>query len=1035
MSRFFIERPIFAGVVAIIITLLGLVSFFVLPVTQYPDITPPVVRVSASFPGATPQDIADTVAQPIEVEVNGVDNMVYMESSSTSDGTYTLDVTFEPGSDVDMSTVLVQNRVGTAMSSLPEEVTRNGVKTEKRTSALIAIISTFSETHDDTFLSNYFTLNLKDEILRVHGVGSVNVFPEKDYGMRVWLDPEALRVRDITAIDVVDAIRAQNVQVAAGRIGEEPAPRGTAFDLGVTVQGRLADEEEFANIIVAQRDGGVVRVRDVARIELGGKNYTASSVRDGVTNATAFIYQAPGSNAIEVAEAIREIIERERPNFPEGVDVQIDFDVSGFINAAIGEVYHTLGEAFLLVGLVVFIFLGSWRTTIIPIIAIPVSLIGTFFVMALLGFSLNLVTLLGLVLAIGIVVDDAIVVVENVERLMATRHLSPKDATIEAMKEVTGPIVATTFVLMAVFIPVSAMPGISGSIYQQFALTIAVSTLFSSINALTLSPALCGVLLKPHDPNKKPSKFNAVFNKTFDAITERFGALVSVTLRKVMITVVLVVALLGLAGERLAHTPTGFVPNEDQGILLAETVLPAGASLQRTEEVTQGLAEALEDVEGIAHITAIAGYGMVTSNGSNNGLLVLSLEPWDDRVDSGRDIHTIQDEVNALLRSKQEAAAYSFELPPIPGLGTGAGFDLRIQDARGYGPDVLEQVAEGVVEAANGQSRIAGVNSTFRAASPQLRLDIDRDQAIRRGVAMGDVFRTLSATLGSTYVNDFTLFGRSFQVRVQARPEARVNTHDLMNFSVRNIDGEMVPLGAFTRTEDTVFPNRVQRFNMYPNAQLTGQGAPGVSTGDAINLMEELTDQELPEGMRYGWAAVSYFEKATGGGAGAIFGLAILMVFLVLAAQYESWSLPIAVILTIPMALLGAMVAVNLRGMDNNIFVQAGLVLLVGLAAKNAILIVEFARAKMDEGMTPKEAALESAKLRFRPIVMTSLAFILGVVPLVIGTGAGAVSRQAVGTTVFGGMLFVTLVGVITAPVLFMIVMNISEKFSKKKSS
>ncbi len=1035
MSRFFIERPIFAGVIAILITLLGAVSFFALPVTQYPDITPPAVRVTASFPGATPQDIADTVAQPIELEVNGVDNMVYMESSSTADGTYTLDVIFELGTDVDMATVLVQNRVGIAMSKLPEEVTRNGVKTEKRTSALIAIISTFSETHNDTFLSNYFTMNLKDEILRVNGVGSVNVFPDKDYGMRVWLDPEALRIRDITALDVVDAIRSQNVQVAAGRIGEEPAPAGTAFDLGVTVQGRLADEEEFANIIVAQRDGAVIRVRDVAEIELGGKNYTASSTREGMTNASAFIYQAPGSNAIEVAEAINEIIERERPNFPDGVDVQMDFDVSGFINASIKGVYHTLFEAFLLVGIVVFVFLGSWRSTVIPIITIPVSLVGTLFVMAMLGFSLNLVTLLGLVLAIGIVVDDAILVVENVERLMATKHLPPKEATVAAMKEVTGPIIATTVVLMAVFIPVSAMPGIAGSIYQQFALTIAVSTLFSSVNALTLSPALCGVLLKPHDPNKKPNWFNAAFNKGFDAITARFGALVSLTLRRVSVAMVLVLALLGLAGERLMHTPTGFVPNEDQGILLLETVLPPGASLQRTREVTASIAESLDGIEGIANVTAISGFGMVASNGSNNGLLVLNLDPWDERADTGRDIHTIQGEVNAQLRTIQEALAFSFELPPIPGLGTGAGFDLRLQDARGYGPDVLEQVTQSVIGAANGQSRIGGVNSSFRAASPQLRLDIDRDQAIRRGVAMGDVFRTLSATLGATYVNDFTLFGRSFQVRVQARPEARVDAHDLMNFAVRNLDGEMVPLGAFTRTEDAVFPNRIQRFNMYPNSQLTGQGALGVSTGDAINLMEELSEHELPEGMRYGWAGVSYFEKAAGGGAGAVFGLAILMVFLVLAAQYESWSLPFAVILTIPMALLGAMVSVNLRGMDNNIFVQAGLVLLVGLAAKNAIMIVEFASAKMAEGMTIKEAALESATLRFRPIVMTSLAFILGTFPLVIGTGAGAVSRQSVGTTVFGGMLFVTLVGVITAPVLFVVVMNVAAKFSKKKSA
>jgi HAE1 family hydrophobic/amphiphilic exporter-1 len=1037
MSRFFIHRPIFAGVVAIIMTLLGVVSFVALPVAQYPDITPPVVQVRTIFPGATPQDIADTVAQPIEQEVNGVDDMVYMDSSASSDGTYTLDITFEPGTDVDMATVLVQNRVAVAMPRLPEEVKRNGVTTKKKTSAIVAIISIFSEDKDDTFLSNFFSLQLKDEITRVHGVGSVNTFPEKDYSMRVWLDPEALRAREVTANEVVDAIRGQNVQVAAGRIGQEPAPPGTSFDVGVTTRGRLSDIEDFRDIVVAQREGAVVRVRDVAEVELGGKVYTARSERDGVTAVTAFVYQAPGSNALEVAERIREIIEAERPNFPEGVDVQMDYDVSGFIEASIDEVYETLFEAFVLVGLVVFVFLGNWRSTLIPIIAIPVSIVATFFVMLLLGFSLNLVTLLGMVLAIGIVVDDAIVVVENVERIMAEKHLSPKEATVQAMKEVTGPVVATTLVLMAVFLPAAAVPGISGSIFQQFALTIAVSTVFSSVNALTLSPALCGVLLRPHDPNAKKAAFFVKFNELFDELTARFGALVSLTLRKALISALLVLGLLVLAGQRLVSTPTGFVPNEDQGILLAETILPPGASLQRTTEVVNALADDLGQIEGVAHATAIAGFGLVTANGSNNGFLILNLDDWSERAESGREIDVIQAEVQARLASVQEAVAIAYQLPPIPGLGTGDGFDLRLQDTRGYGPDVLEQVTAGVVGAARSQSRIGGASSSFRAASPQVRLDIDRDQAIRRGVQIGDVFRTLSATLGSTYVNDFNRFGRSYQVNVTARPESRSDADALLQFSVRNIDGEMVPLGAFTRSADEIFPNRVRRFNMYTSTQIQGAGAPGVSSGDALAIMENVAERELPEGMRYTWAAVSYFEKAAGSGGAAAFGLAILMVFLVLAAQYESWSLPLAVVLTIPMALLGAMLAVNIRGLPNNLFVQAGLVLLVGLAAKNAILIVEFARAKMDEGLSAAEAALESAKLRFRPILMTSLAFILGVIPLVIGTGAGAVSRQSVGTTVFGGMLFATVVGVIVAPVLFMLIMRIfggSEKKSEEPS-
>ncbi|MGF1467767.1 MAG: efflux RND transporter permease subunit [Sandaracinaceae bacterium] len=1034
MSRIIIDRPIFAAVVSIVILLLGGVAFFTLPITQYPDITPPTVQVRATYPGATPAVIAETVGQPIEQEVNGVEGMLYMDSSSSANGSYQLDVTFELGTDIDMATVLVQNRVSVATPRLPEEVRRNGVTTKKQTSAIIAVITAYSpdERFDDLFLTNFFNLRLKDEILRVRGVGNISVFPDKDYGMRVWLRPDELRRRDLTALDVVNAIREQNVQVAAGRFGQEPAPEGTNFDYGITTQGRLTDPEQFGSIIVRQVEGAVVRVRDVARSELGGKTYTTATYRGERRGAGAIVYQQPGSNAVAVATQIREIVERERARFPEGVDVSVDYDVSGFIRAAIDEVYETLIIAFILVALVVLVFLGNWRSALIPIVAIPVSLVGTFFVMFLLGFTLNLVTLLGLVLAIGIVVDDAIVVVENVERLMAVEGLGPRDATIKAMTEVTGPVVATTLVLLAVFIPASALPGISGQIYQQFALTIAISTIFSSVNALTMSPALSALMLRPKDPNKKPFWFNAWFDRTFGWLSDKFGDLVALSRRRSVITGVVVVALLALTVRQVMTTPTGFVPTEDQGMLVIEGVLPPGASLQRTRAAVEELVPSVGAVDGVASVTAMAGFGLVSGSQSNAFVLLTVLEDWSERAARGRPMAAIRQDVRPVLQRFQDAATFDYELPPIPGLGSSSGFDLRIQDVQGYGPDTLDAVARGLAQAANAQSRLAGVNSTFRAVAPQMRLRINRDQAMRRGVPMGDVFGTLSATLGTTYVNDFNLFGRSYQVRVSAEPEARTDPRDSTRFAVRSASGEMVPLGAFSNVEPTIFPNRLQRFNMYTAAQLTGSGAPGVSSGEALALMEQLAEQELPSGMSYAWSGVSYQEKLVGGQAAVVFLLGMLMVFLVLSAQYESWSLPAAVIGTIPVAVLGSMIAINLAGLDNNIFVQAGLVLLVGLAAKNAILIVEVAKVFKEQGMTAREAAMKAARQRFRPIMMTALSFILGVWPLVVATGAGAFARSSVGTAVFGGMVMAVLVGVLMTPFLFVLVDDIGKLLSRR---
>lgn len=1036
MIRFFIFRPIFAMVIAIVMLLVGAVSFFTLPVAQYPDITPPTVQVSTSFPGATPEDIANTVGQPIEKEVNGVDGMLYMESDSTADGNYRLTVTFELGTDPDMATVLVQNRVSQAMSRLPAEVTRQGVVTKKNSTAIVAIVTTSSpdKRFDDVFLSNFVSIQLKDDILRIPGVGDMTIFPQKDYAMRVWLDPQKLAARQVTALDVVSAIKAQNVQVAAGRIGAEPAPPGTVFDIGVTTTGRLSEPEEFSRIIVASRNGAVIRVQDVARVELGGQDYSFLSRRKHVPNVLSIIYQQPGSNAVEVTEAIHKLIDDRKATFPEGLAVDVDFDVANFINAAIDEVYVTLLEAFALVALVVLIFLGSWRTAIVPLIAIPVSLVATFAVMAMFGFSLNLVTLLGLVLAIGIVVDDAIVVVENVEHRLEHGATDVKEATAEAMKEVTGPVIATTLVLMSVFVPASLLPGITGELFRQFALTIAVSTGFSAVNALTLSPAMCGILLKPRGADHKKNKFSLWFDRVFGKITDGFGVMVAGTLRRVAISLVAVLALVVAALWSLGASPSGFVPAEDQGLLFLEVKMPAGATLPRTGEVLEHLSDQAEKIDGIRIVPWVAGYGMMGGRASDIGFAVVVLDDWAERAKSGRSFSVIQGELKKLAFQEQRAIGFTYGMPPIPGLGNGDGFEMRVRDVQGVGFNTLGEVTSSVTVAANAQSRLAGVATTYNAVSPQLRLDIDRDQAFREGVQLEDVFGTLSATLGNTYVNDFNRFARSFRVQVSADPEFRGDQEMLAGFNVRNAKGEMVPLGAFTRVEDTTYPNRVQRFNMYTTAPVFGKQAPGVSTGDAIGLMDQLAAVELPAGMDALWTGASFQEKRAGS-PGPVLAFALLMVFLVLAAQYESWLLPVAVILTIPLALLGAAIGIASRGMPLDVFVQAGLLLLVGMAAKNAILIVEFAKLKHDEGMSIVEAALESARLRFRPIMMTSIAAILGVVPLASASGAGEICRREVGTTTIWGLLFAVILGVIATPVLFLVVMKLGKKETKPPSA
>jgi HAE1 family hydrophobic/amphiphilic exporter-1 len=1035
LSRFFINRPIFASVISILIVLAGGISVFVLPVAQYPDITPPSVQVRAYFPGADPKVIADTVASPIEQEVNGVEGMLYMLSTSAADGSYTLNVTFELGVNIDMATVLTQNRVATAIPKLPQEVQRQGVTTKKVSSALVTVMCLFSPDgrYDDLFLTNYVSLRIKDELSRIKGVGNVELFPQKDYGMRLWLDPHKMESRTITTNDVVDALSQQNVQVAAGMIGQRPNSQAQDFQLNVNTLGRLSDENQFENIIIKTGEGGkVTRVKDIARVDLGGKAYDTFSIFNGKPAATMIIYQSPGSNAMQIADDVRKIMEQLKRDFPQGLEYKAIYEISRFISSSIHEVVKTLFEAFILVFIVVFIFLQNWKTTLIPAITIPVSLIGTFSVMALLGFSINMVTLFGMVLAIGIVVDDAIVVVENVERNMTEYGLGPKEASIRAMDEVTGPIIGITLVLMAVFVPAAFMGGITGELYRQFSLTIAITTFFSAINALTLSPALCALLLKPEHGTK--NFIFRGFNSVFDKITASYSRIVVLGLRKLGLAMVLFVGLLVLTGYGFMVVPTGFVPLEDDGLILVNIQMPDGASLDRTEAMVQKVGSILSSTKGIANYGVLGGYSMIDGSAPNQASIFAPLDPWDERLKDGRSRDIIMAELTSQFRKIKEGIVFTFTLPPIFGLGTGGGFELQIQDKSGSGLTNLQDAGLLLAATANQQPSLKNVFSTFRATVPNIFVDIDRDKVQNLGVSLQTVFDAMAAYLGSTYVNDFNKFGRTWQVKVQADSVFRSKPSDILKLQVRNKDGKMLPLGAMATVKDSLGPLKVDRYNMYPSARVMGSPAPGFSSGQALDTMERLAKSQLPYGMGYEWTAMAFQEKKAGGQAVIVFGLAMLVVLLILAAQYESWADPFSVVLVVPMAVLGAVIALLIRHMDNNIYTQVGLVLLVGLSAKNAILIVEFAREMRAKGMGVVDAAIEGSKLRFRPILMTSFAFITGVLPLVVATGAGAVSRQALGTAVFAGMLGATILGIFFTPVLYVFMQKISNIGGKSQN-
>ncbi len=1028
-SRFFIYRPIFAGVISIIIVLTGGITIPFLPIEQTPDITPPTVEVSTNYPGASASVIAETVAFPIEEQVNGVEDMIYMSSKSSDDGSMSLTVTFAVGTDIDMATVLVQNRVAMAEPKLPEEVKREGVTTKKKATAIVLMVNMISPDgrFDDIYLSNYINTRIKDVLTRVPGVGEVQVFGAKDFGMRIWLNPEKLKARGLTTTDVLEAVREQNVQVAAGQIGAPPSPPGQEFQYTVNALGRLSDVEQFENIILkVGADGRILRVRDVARVELGAQSYNWYAQLDGAPSIAMGIYQLPGANALDVADNVRAEMDRLAADFPEGLEYTIAYDTTRFIMASINEVLATLVIAVILVVLTVYIFLQDLRTTLIPAVTIPVALIGTFGVMMILGLSINTLTLFGLVLAIGIVVDDAIVVVENTMRIIDSEGLPAKEATAKAMEEVTGPVVATTLVLLAVFIPTAMMGGITGRLYQQFALTIATATVFSSINALTLSPALCGALLRP-TPTKR-GWFFTLFNRVFDSTTTGYMAVVKVVVRRTAVVMVLFAGLLALTAFGFRAVPTGFIPDEDQGYLMVSAQLPDGATLERTERVMDGVNKILQEQPGVANVVIIGGYSLLDAvNIPNTAAAFVPLAPWDERTTPELHAQGIRRSLAARMSQIQEAVVFPFNPPPIQGLGTAGGFEFELQDRGNAGFVQLEAIGDDLVFQGEGDPVLSRMNSSFRANVPQLYLDVDRTKAKTLEIPLSAVFDTLQAYLGSAYVNDFNIFGRTYKVMIQADQEFRSRVADIDRLEVRDQEGNMVPLSTLVTVSDTAGPKTVFRYNLYPSSKITGAPAPGSSSGQAIKAMEVQAERLLPASMGYEWSGVTREQIMAGNQAPFIFGLAVIFVYLFLAAQYESWSIPLAVLLSIPLALLGAIFLTWLRRYDNNIYTQIGIVLLIGLSSKSAIMIVEFAKQLRGEGKSLIESAVEAARLRFRPILMTAFSFIFGVIPLVIASGAGASSRRALGTAVFGGMIAATILGVILIPVLYVVVQRAAE--------
>jgi hydrophobe/amphiphile efflux-1 (HAE1) family protein len=1040
ISQFFISRPIFAGVLSALILLAGLIALPQLPISEYPEVVPPTVIVKANYPGANPKVIADTVASPLEQSINGVEGMLYQSSQATADGVMTLTITFALSTDVDKAQVQVQNRVSQALPKLPDVVQRLGVVTNKSSPDLTMVVHLVSpdNRYDTLYLSNYALLRVKDELARLEGVGDVQVFGAGQFSMRIWLDPEKVASRGLDADDVVRAIREQNVQVAAGQLGAPPLPSATEFQVAINTKGRLVTEDDFRSIIIKTGAGGqVTRLKDVGRVELGADTYALRALLDNKAAAAIPIFQRPGSNAIAISELVRAKMQELKRDFPQGVDYQIVYDPTIFVRGSIHAVVHTLLEAIVLVVLVVIVFLQTWRASVIPLIAVPVSLVGTFAVMHLFGFSLNALSLFGLVLAIGIVVDDAIVVVENVERNIAN-GLKPVEATRQAMREVTGPIIATALVLCAVFVPTAFISGLTGQFYKQFALTIAISTVISAFNSLTLSPALSALLLKEHGAppdrltrilNRLLGGFFRPFNRFFAAFSARYVSGVGRVVRAGGIVLFVYAGLIALTYAGFARTPAGFIPAQDKQYLVSFAQLPDAATLDRTEAVMRRMDDIAMKQPGVEHAVTFPGLSINGfTNSPNSGIVFVTLKPFEERKSKDLSAGAIAAALNQQYGKIQEAFIAVFPPPPVNGLGTIGGFRMQIEDRAGLGFEELFKQTQNLMAKGNQNPALQGLFSSYQVNVPQVDADVDREKAKMQGVSVQELFDTMQVYLGSLYVNDFNAFGRTYPVTAQAEPNFRLQAEDVVRLKTRNAAGDMIPLGSFVTVKRSAGPDRVMHYNSYPTAEINGGPSPGFSTGQAQAAMEQLARRELPNGMSFEWTELTYQQIIAGNTAVLVFPLVVLLVFLVLAAQYESLNLPLAVILIMPMVLLSAITGVQLTHGDSNIFTQIGLIVLVGLASKNAILIVEFARDQELEGIPPLQAALNAARLRLRPILMTSLAFIMGVVPLVTSTGAGAEMRHAMGIAVFSGMLGVTFFGLMLTPLFYVLVRKISKR-------
>jgi multidrug efflux pump len=1017
MIKFFITRPIFAGVLSIIIVLAGAAAALKLPIAQYPEIAPPTVTITAVYPGASAETLSKTVAAPIEEQLSGVERLLYFNSSADSSGTLTITATFEVGTNIDQATFNVSNRVNIATPRLPDEVRRNGLIVQKKSNDILLVVMLTSEDkkHDRLFLSNYATLNVLDELKRVQGVGDVLIFGGQDYAMRVWLRPDRMAQLGVTTTDIAQAIQSQNAQYAAGKIGQDPAPNDQQIVYTVTAKGRLLEPEQFGNIII-KADGprGILYLKDVARIELGAQNYNVRSALDGTTGVAIPIFLQTGSNALETAKNIKLKMAELKQRFPKGMQFSIPYDTSDFVKATIQEVFKTLGEALVLVVLVVFLFLQSWRATLIPIIAVPISLIGTFAGLYLLGFTINLLTLFAMILAIGIVVDDAIVVLENIERLMTEEKLKPMDAAIKSMRQVSAAVVAIVMVLCAVFIPVAFLGGIAGALYRQFAVTVAIAVVISGVVALTLTPALCAILLK--NTHQKSAFFNA-FNQGFHKLTHFYTRIVDLTLHHRIIGAVVFTAIIAICIVLLNRVPNSFVPAEDQGYVITAVIMPDGATLNRTEKTTEAVRKGIAQDPAVAHEFAVNGFDLIGGgNKTSAATMFVRLKDWEERTTTAEQI---VGKLFGLGMNQPDGVAIAFNPPAIRGLGSAGGFEVYVQSRIDTDPQKLAAVLNSFVDTLRANPKLTGINTFFRPTVPQLYIEVDEAKALSLGVPISEIYATLQSTMGQLYVNDFNKSGRTYKVQLQAEPQFRMQPEDIGKVYVRSKQGTMIPLSSLSKVSSIIGAEQLERYNGLLSAKILGSGASTISSGDAIDLVEKLAKENLPEGYQIAWTGQAYQEKRTGSAALFAFSFAIIMVFLILAAQFETWALPLAVIMAVPFALAGALLAVFVRGMPNDIYFQIGLITLIGLAAKNAILIVEFASQKMEEGKPVLQAAVEAARLRFRPIVMTSMAFVLGITPLLVASGAGSAARRSMGTGVFGGMLLATFIATIFIPLFF----------------